>query len=88
MSKVWVRICYKYGINREENKLFELHKMCECDWCKSKYMGRKRCNDITAYAHNQKEIDDLTKILNEWTCADKTKDLPTFYYNHSGYTLN
>ena len=81
MSSVWNRICYKGGIVREENKVFELHKMCDCDWCKHKYMGRKRCNAITAYAHNKEEIEQITQILNQWTCADRTKDLPTVYYN-------
>lgn len=82
MSNVHVRICYKNGIKTEENKIFELHKLCDCDWCKHKYFGRKRCNEITAYADKESRIEELKQVLEKWTCEDRTKDVPIFYYNH------
>lgn len=81
MNNVYVRICYKKGIVKEENKIFELHKMCDCEWCKNKYFGRTRRNEATAYAETEKDIERIKAVLSNWTCSDKAKDLPTFYYN-------
>ena len=79
MSSIIGRVCYKNGIVKEENKVYELHKMCDCDWCKNKYMNRKRRNCATAYAEKESDIERVKKILQNWTCKDKTKDLPTEY---------
>lgn len=79
MSFVYVRICYKKGIARDENKTFELHGLCDCDWCKHKYMTRSRCNAVTAYIDDESKADELKEILRKWKCKDKTKDLPTEY---------
>ena len=82
MGNVYRRICYSNGIAKEENKVIELHKMCDCIRCRNKWGFRTRCNSVTAYAKTETEADKLEFELLKWKCADGNKDLPTFYYNH------
>lgn len=84
MSNVSIRMYYRHGIELPENKIFELHKMCDCSGCvhSSNSIIRKRRNAITAYAKTEAEIDKMKAALMQWTCADKYKDLPTVYYNN------
>ena len=83
MGNIYRRICYKNGIVKEENKVIELHKMCDCTRCRNKWGFRTRRNSVTAYAKTEVEADKLEVELLMWKCADGNKDLPTFYYNHA-----
>lgn len=82
MGNVYRRICYSNGIVKEENKVIELHKMCDCTRCKNKWGNRTRCNSVTAYAKTEAEADKLEFELLKWKCADGNKDLPVEYFNH------
>ena len=79
MSDVYVRECYEGGNPVTGKKIYELHKICECNWCKNKYMGRKRCNEVTATTKDEDKIPEIKEILKSWKCEDKTKDLPIVY---------
>ena len=82
MSNVWIRVCYKGGIAKEENKIYELHKVCDCSRCSSRWGDRTRRNEARAYAAKESEIEQVGKLLSKWTCADKDKDLPVEYLNN------
>lgn len=83
MSGIYVRECYKDGIVRPENRMFELHKLCDCEFCKHIYTFRKRRNAIAITAETEEEVDKAKAFLEKWKCADSSKDLPIVYMKAS-----
>lgn len=80
MGKYYVRVCYRNGIAKEENKVFEVHKLCDCAWCREKYLGRTRVNKITITAECEDEIEKkVERFLDGWKCANGEKDLPIVF---------
>lgn len=83
MNSVYVRECYKSGIVKDENKIFELHKLCDCEICGHLYPFRNRRNAITITAEMETEIEKAKVFLATWKCTDSMRDLPTVYMKAS-----
>ena len=79
MSKPYVRECYEGGNPVTGRKIYEIHKMCDCNWCKNKFAGRKRCNSVTATTKSESTVPKIIEYLKTWKCKDETKDLPVEY---------
>lgn len=77
---IYDRICYKDG-KITEQKMFEVHKLCDCYRCRTRYVPRKRRNQAVAYAavDDEETIKKAYKFLKEWTCKNPAKDIPTEY---------
>ena len=81
MSGIYVRVCYENGNPATGKKVYELHKICDCEYCKKKFYPRKRRNSVTATTKDENKIPEIKEFLKMWKCKDKTKDIPTEYFS-------
>lgn len=72
MSKVWMRECYKGGVVKEENKLYEFHKTCDCDKCRFNFEHKIQVpNQSTVTTNDITKSDEIKKFLEKWSCDMK-----------------
>lgn len=72
MSKVWMRECYRHGIPKEENKVYEFHKICDCDRCKFNFEHKiKVPNQVTVTTNDITKSGEIKKFLEKWSCDMK-----------------
>lgn len=78
--KCWMRECYKKGIPKEENKLYEFHAYCECQKCKwrNKYLKEPK-NALTLTTDSKEKFDQVIEFINNWKCKDGNNKLPVEY---------
>lgn len=70
MNKVWMRICYKRGIKKEGNELYEFHKACDCDKCRFNFEYKISVpHAATATTDDISKIDEVKKFLESWNCS-------------------
>lgn len=76
---IYTRLCYKGGIVKEGNELYETHGVCECEGCLSLHYPRRFRNCVTAYTDDKSKVNELEQLVSKWTCKDNTQDLPVEY---------
>ena len=64
MNKVWMRICYKRGIQKKENELYEFHKPCDCDKCRFNFEHKISVpHAATATTDDISKIDESSRVV-------------------------
>ena len=75
-----LRECYKYGIERPENKLYEIHVLCECPQCKWRYKYLKEPrNQLTITTDSKDKFKQIKEFIDNWKCKNGDKRLVTEY---------
>ena len=76
----YYRICYKGGIAKKENELFEFHKICDCILCVNRYKftGQPR-NCLTVTTDSKEKFEEVDKIIKNWKCKNGNEWLKTEY---------
>lgn len=82
------RECYKNGIAKPENKLYEFHVFCECSKCKWRYKYLKEPrNQLTVTTDTKEKFKQIKKFIDNWKCKNGDKWLETEYvkfYDNEG----
>lgn len=76
---IYTRVCYRNGIVKDENKVYETHAICECEGCFSLFYPRKTRNCVTAYTDDETKVKAVESMLKNWTCKNGNQDLPVEY---------
>ena len=77
----YYRTCYKNGIVKAGNEVYELTTLCKCDKCISRHkLTRTSRNEATASTEDIDKIAEVFYFLNDWTCSDGEKELETAYF--------
>ncbi len=76
------RVCYEHGDPVNGQEIYELHKTCTCSACKTRVQLNKRHNPncATATTKDLTKVDEVAEFLNNWTCENGNKWLPTVYF--------
>jgi hypothetical protein len=75
-----IRECYRNGIVKEQDKLYEFHVFCECDKCKWRYKYLKEPrNQLTITTDSKDKFNQIKEFIENWKCKDGDKNLPTEY---------
>lgn len=73
------RLCYKNGIAKKENELYEFHKLCNCEKCEFRYKYMKSTkNALTVTTNDKKCFSEVEKFMESWKCGSDSI-LPTKY---------
>ncbi len=77
---MYYRLCYKGGIVKKGNELYEFHKLCDCEDCKNRFKYRNESiNSITVTTDSKSKFDEIEKMLKDWKCKDGNRRLETEY---------
>lgn len=78
--KYYYRVCFKNGVRKRKNTLFEFHKLCECPDCKYRYeVLHQHKNKITLLTNTKEKFAEVEEYLDHWTCKNKDKYIGTEY---------
>lgn len=74
------RTCFKGGIEKKGNELYEFHKACDCEACDSRHkFGKQPRNTITITTDSKSKFDEIEKMLKGWKCKDGSRQLENEY---------
>lgn len=80
---IYTRICYENGDKKHGKKIYELHKFCECDGCKSRFEHQhKPRNTVTVTVRNHNNMKNAKEFIENWTCKDGSRELPCEYHTY------
>lgn len=77
------RIAYRNGIEKQENKVIELHGFCDCNKCKYRRLNMKNGlrNRITVTVENENRLNEAVKFIKNWKCNKDTYTADVEYVN-------
>lgn len=74
------RVCYDNWDCTKANKLYQVHKYCDCEGCKQRNaMRREPSNWVACTTKDISKVDAMAEFIKSWTCEDGSKKLePVF----------
>ena len=80
-----IRECYRGGIVKPYNRVYEFHAFCECEGCKFRYKhNNQRRNQLTVTTDSKDKFRQVEKFVRGWRCKNGNKEIPTEYVNFIG----
>ena len=78
------RICYKHGIVKPENKVIELHAICECEKCnyRRKYLQDGLPNQLTVTIEDKNKLNKAKDFICDWKCNKQQRSVKAEYVNY------
>ncbi|KEI84145.1 hypothetical protein N493_19860 (plasmid) [Clostridium botulinum B2 433] len=75
------RVCYEHGNKVTGKEIYELHKYCDCQFCKDRVAFKKNpANRATAITKDISKVDEVAEFLKNWTCGNSKMDLKISYF--------
>ncbi|WP_147354168.1 hypothetical protein [Clostridium sp. AF32-12BH] len=75
------RVCYRHGIVKPENKLIELHAICNCKKCsyRQKLYKNSLRNQLTVTVKDKNKIGKAKEFIRTWECNKQQRSIKAEY---------